>query len=68
EQFDITLIGLSACAGYLSAIFERLQSPGPLTDEQAQEAFTRGKRAVAGRYLDRVNKKLMDERNGSDLQ
>lgn len=68
EQFDITLIGLSACAGYLSAIFEQLRSPAPLTEEQAQEAFTRGKRAVAGRYLDKVQKRLQEERDSSEVQ
>ena len=68
EQFDITLIGFSACAGYLSAIFEQLRSPAPLDEEQAREAFMRGKKAVAGRYLDMVQKRIMDERDGSEIQ
>ena len=68
EQFDLTLIGFSACAGYLSTIFEQLRMNRPLTNEEAQEAFARGKRAVAGRYLDKVHKKMMDEREGSEVQ
>ena len=50
DQFAISLAGFSACAGYLSAIYELLRSQSHLSGDEVSSASQKGRELVVDLY------------------